>query len=235
MVCRRTAWTQAPGRSRSRRRGGDFSFRHRGLCYDAIVSTTRLAALLLILGAIGCGSRAPTPASGPIENKAEPAGRPGLPTGEVTADSLKALIKARFPDQVASGAIELDLGPEDSVAAEILDEVDAMGVETLEQLGAWIPEDYETRAAHVFSGEFGTTNVAGLVRDFLMIHDVARYFAQAYQDHWQQATPDTVRTLEAYGVDLTPLREKGLLDEGGYEDGYEGGYDDGAEDPCAGD
>jgi hypothetical protein len=205
------------------------------LCYDAVVSTMRLTALLLILGAIGCGSRASTPASGPIENTAEPAGRPGLPSGDVTSDSLKALIKARFPAQVASGAIELDLGPGDSVAAEILDEVDAMGVESLEQLGAWIPEDYETRASHVFSGEFGTTNVAGLVRDFLMIHDVRRYFAQAYQDHWQQATPDTVRTLEAYGVDLAPLREKGLLDE---DLGYEGRSDedlDGSEDPCAGD
>jgi hypothetical protein len=235
MVCRRTAWTQAPARTRSRRRGGDFSFRHRGLCYDAIVSTTRLTALLLILGAIACGSRTSTPAADPIENTATPAGRPGLPTGAVTADSLKALIKARFPEQVASGAIELDLGPGDSVAEEILDEVSAMGVETLEQLGGWIPEDYETRAAHVFSGEYGATNVAGLVRDFLMIHDVRRYFDQAFQEHWQQATPDTVRTLEAYGVDLTPLRAHGLLDEGGYEEGgYDEGYDE-PEDPCAGD
>lgn len=235
MVCRRTARTQAPARSRSRGRGGDFSFRHRGLCYDAIVSTTRLTALLLILGAIACASRASTPAADSIENTAEAAGRPGLPTGEVTADSLKALIKARFPQQVASGAIELDLGPDDSVADEILDEVSAMGVETLEQLGAWIPEDYETRAAHVFSGEYGTTNVAGLVRDFLMIQNVNRYFEVAFQEHWQQATPDTLRTLEVYGVDLTPLREKGLLDEGGYaEDAYDEGYD-GSEDPCAGD
>jgi hypothetical protein len=108
-------------------------------------------------------------------------------------------MERRFPDQVANGQLEIDF-PEE-LWPELKVELDAMGIDTMEALEALIPRDFIEKAQVEF--EQGP-NVLSLTRTLLMLHDLRRYFAEAWQGHWHSVDPDDFATLRAYDIDLEP-------------------------------
>jgi hypothetical protein len=132
-----------------------------------------------------------------------------LPTSPLTADSLRAFIQARFPKPVKSGKLKLDYGTE-GVSDQLLTELKDFGIHSLEELAAIIPADFDSRGAVVWQEE--STNIPGILRDVMMVTDLLRNLSQAWkQDHGTALSEDEFPMLKAYGIDLRPLHEAGVL------------------------
>lgn len=169
----------------------------------------RLVVLLsLALVTAACAAKQPTPTA-VVANQDD--------TQLLTPATLVEVVRARFPAEIAAGTLEVDFGSE-GVDVEIIDELKIMGIDTTAELAAIIPADYGTKGL----GAAGTSNVAGMMRDLMIIHDVRKYFGEAWRNNWS-ASPDDFPAPEAYGVDVEVIREMGVFDE------EDGGWDG---DPC---
>ena len=129
----------------------------------------------------------------------------------LTEQGLYALMERRFADQIAGGQLDIDI-PE-GLWPELEGELDAMGIESLEQLEALIPPDFVEKAQIEFEHE---PNVLSLTRTLLMLHDLPRYFDEAWQGHWHSVDVADFSTLRAYGIDLGPAAPSMDLDPGEY-------------------
>ncbi len=117
----------------------------------------------------------------------------------ITEERLFALMERRFPDQVAAG--QLEIGFPDGLWPELQSELEAMGIDSMEKLEELIPPDFIEKAEIEFAQQ---PNVLSLTRTLLMLHDLRRYFEEAWQGHWHSMEPDDFATLRAYGIDLSP-------------------------------
>jgi hypothetical protein len=162
----------------------------------------------LLLSTLGAPvAQAQEQASAPSKTRAPAAAK--LPKGRITASSLRAFIKARFPEPVKSGRVELDFGSE-GVSDEILVELKGFGIRSLQELAALIPEDFDTRGAVAWEKE--PTTIAGLLRDFMMLKDLRRYISKSWKPaHWTASSEDEFPVLKAYGINLKPLHEAGVI------------------------
>ncbi len=159
------------------------------------------------------------------------------PTGPITADSMTTYFQARFPTAVADGVLILDFGSE-GVPVEITEELAILGIHDISALAAIVPADFETKGfAAIQASEAPTTNVAGLLRDLLIIHDTRGYFAKAWRNNWMSSGPQDFPAPAAYGVDFQIMENNGVFNEGGDEDpcSFDPCKGDPCGDPCAGD
>jgi hypothetical protein len=53
------------------------------------------------------------------------------------------------------------------------------------------------------------------VRDFMILADARRYFADAWQSHWATLAPGDIEVYRSYHIDLSPLRAAGVIPDGG--------------------
>lgn len=194
----------------------------------------RLVVFLFVFLFVGlaaaCGGKTST-ATTPTQ-PAAPA-LPPVTDAALSKESLVTFAKERFPDAVADGTLILDFGSAD-MDAEIIAELAAFNVRTTGQLNAITPVDFQTKGfAALKAGSDPTSNITGLIRDLLIIHDAATYFDTVWKNSWVANGPDDFPVPAAYGVDMKILEDAGVFGGGGDPcDGYgEEGYDD----PCAGD
>ncbi len=174
---------------------------------------------IVIVGAIGVwagalvGCRPPTatPAA-TIGNRPSAAVVPRwpVPHGPITAEAMKAYFVARFPAAVEDGTVKLDFGNGD-VADDVLRELAALGIDDMSEVAAMVPIDLETRgfAALTASGA-PSTNLAGLMRDLMIMHDTRRYFTDAWHHGWITTGPEDFPIPAAYGVDFDLMRRLGV-------------------------
>jgi hypothetical protein len=186
--------------------------------------------LILAIAAAACGGKkggtTPTP-SGPKVTEAP-----------LSKDSMIVYVKERFPDAVASGVLVIEWGSED-MDTEVIGELAKMGVTTTGQLNAIVPADFQTKGIDaVKASQDPTTNITGLMRDIMIIHDAKKYFGEIWNNSWQSNGPEDFPAPVAYGVDMKILENAGVFmggeGEGEGED-YDEGYDEGEGDPCEGD
>lgn len=148
----------------------------------------------------------------------------------ISGESIVDVVKQRFPEAVASGVIVIDWGSA-GVDGEVVKELAVLGITSTKQLAAIIPADYETKGLDAVKGVGeGTTNVAGLMRDLMIIHDTKGYFEKAWNESWSASSEDFPAPV-AYGVDMKILEGYGVFGGGGGDpcDGGGDGYD-----PCGG-
>lgn len=171
-------------------------------------------------------------------NKSTGPAAPKEPEVALTTDVLLAFMKERFPAQVADGTLILDFGSE-GVEKEVVDELGLLGVTTRSQLAAIVPADFDTKGfGAIKASPSPTSNVAGLMRDVMIIHDAKGYVAKAWRNGWVANGPEDFPAPAAYGVDLSVLESAGVYGGDGGEGGYDEGEGEGEEegyDPCAGD
>ena len=157
--------------------------------------------------------QAPPRARPTIENRTvEDVGSRGhgylnYPNGPITEQSLTAFLSWRFERQLSDQTFEATFN---ETQADVIDELNTMGIRSIHELAAIIPDDFEERGA----GEFVThdpANIPGLVRDFMMIHDPDRYFGHAWKNRWQSILPENVSALSSYVNDFEPFYEAGVL------------------------
>ena len=194
-----------------------------------------LLSLALVVPACG-GSHAAGPTVAVVK----------APTDPIAVASVNAYLSQRFSAQLAAKTFTIDYGSSDT-DQQVFGELAAMGITRIDQLAAIIPADFETRAAAVFTTS-APQNVAGMLRDLMIIHDAPRYFKDAWKQHWYATGESDFTAAIAYGLDFASLAQYGVLsaggeggEEGGVEGGVEGGSDDGGmggggdENPCGGD
>lgn len=168
--------------------------------------TIRCAIIVVVLA--GCPHAASRPVV--IENRAVVAAPAGRFRGAITEVTLEAMMRKRFEHQLAAGTFVADFS---GTTADLLTELDAMGIHDLGQLAALIPRDYDRRAEADFATD-SPANIPGVLRDLFIIHDARRYFRDAWQNHWQSLSPDNLPMYRSYRVDLQILVEAGVISAG---------------------
>lgn len=192
-------------------------------------------ALVLVLALVAVASACSSKSSAPT-TPTTPAGPP-LPKvteAPLTSDSLLVFMKERFPGQIDDGTLILDFGSV-GVDKEVITELSLLGITTTGQLNQIVPVDFDTKGfGAIKASPSPTSNVAGLMRDIMIIHDAKAYVTKAWRNGWVANGPEDFPAPAAYGVDLSILESGGVYDEGSYDEG-EGEGDDEGYDPCAGD
>lgn len=174
----------------------------------------RLLAVVAIAAALAA-CRPPAATRPTIENRTTSTVDP------LTRESLAEFLRDRFARQLRDGTFVAEYNETED---ELLEELDTMGIRTVDDLARIVPRDFELRGAGEFIIE-DPANIPGLVRDFLMIHDADRYFEHAWQNRWQSILPANVSALRAYVTDFQPFYDAGVLTtqevEGGRGEGPE--------------
>jgi hypothetical protein len=178
----------------------------------------RLFLIALLAAATACSHK-----SSPTTPSNQP---PAVVDAPITGDSMIAFAQQRFPAAVAAETLKLEFGSA-STENEIAEELSIMGITTTAQLAAIVPPDYQTKGFDAMAAAgASTTNLAALMRDLMIIHDVRGYFTNAWRNKWS-ASRDDFPAPAAYGVDLGVMEELGVFEDGG------GDYDPCMEgDPC---
>ena len=89
------------------------------------------------------------------------------------------------------------------MAEEIISELKAMGINTLQDLNSVIPEDYKEKAQAL--KEYN--NFCGITRDIMIIHDAKKYFEGPWKNKWAWGR-DEGHILSFYGIDRNELAKK---------------------------
>lgn len=164
---------------------------------------SRLVVLVVALALVACRTRSAPPAT-PLSNRLSAAAIPQgpVPHGPITAEAMTTYFSERFPAAVEDGTIRLDFGSA-NVAEQVTQELAALGIDDMSELAALVPGDLETRGFDALKAtDEPTTNVAGLMRDLMIMHDTRRYFTKAWNHNWSTSSPDDFPIPAAYGVDF---------------------------------
>jgi len=149
--------------------------------------------------------------------------------GPVTPAGLTTYFTTRFAAQVQAGVLAPDFGSS-GVVDDVVKELAIMGVDDLSELPALVPADFDTKGfGAIKASSSPTTNLAGLLRDLMLIRDIRLYFEKAWNNGWASNGPEDFPAPAAYGVDFGIMQELGVF--GGGEDPC-GGWDGDEGDPC---
>jgi hypothetical protein len=149
--------------------------------------------------------------------KAKPAGPPP-PSGPVTEAAIVGYFQQAFPDAIAASTIQLDWGSA-GVADEVIEELGLLGIDDMTEVGTLLPFDFKTKGIEALAADGdGTTNLAGMLRDLMVMKDARLYFETAWQNHYSMNGPSDFPVPAAYGVDLKVIADLGVFYG---DDGYD--------------
>lgn len=151
-------------------------------------------AVIAALALLACGHAKPSPAA------------PPPPPVPVTEAAIEAFIARALPDAIAAGTVAIDWGAVGG-SAEVIEELGLLGIDAMSEVEALMPPDFATKGIAALVDAADTTNVTGLMRDLMIIHDARAYFTTAWRNRWVAAGPDEVPVPVAYGVDFTALAD----------------------------
>jgi ppGpp synthetase/RelA/SpoT-type nucleotidyltranferase len=122
--------------------------------------------------------------------------------------SLTAYLNEKFKNLVSEGIVDPDL----IRGKATIEELSAMGIDTLKKLDDIIPKDFADKARSFYLAalkEFDEqANFYSIVSDILIISNADLFFQKAWNDSWQATDRYTVELLCAYGVDFEKYRRK---------------------------
>lgn len=167
--------------------------------------------LLIVLVALfsfsACASSSAAPATPSVETWPASAHVTDEPLSEA---SLTNTVARLFPDEIEKKTITLDYGS-GGVSDDVLEELRILGITTTAQLVTIIPADYRTKGIGALAASADpTVNIAGLLRDLLIIHDAEGYVTKAWRNTWSASGPQDFPAPAAYGVDLSILQRAGV-------------------------
>jgi hypothetical protein len=190
-----------------------------------------LLTMTLSLGLVACSHNSKHPT-------VPTAGYP-VPHGAVTAQAMKDYFGARFAANVTDGSLVLDFADGDGVAPDVIKELDVLGIHDMSGVAALVPADFETKGFMVIREKGGgSSNLAGLMRDLMILHDPRGYIEKAWNHTWVCSGAEDFPVPIAYGLDYSILESENMCSEEGGEDGGgdmcdgDGDGDDGDDDPC---
>ncbi|PWW31605.1 MULTISPECIES: GTP pyrophosphokinase [Paenibacillus] len=120
--------------------------------------------------------------------------------------SINEFMTNKFTKEIKEGGVEANFGYGHTGNGEsiAISELKNFGIETLKQLDTIIPEDFKNKARK----EFEDGNFIGLIRKFMMIKDIKRYFEHSWNNSWTSTDSESVVTLINYGIEYEDLFER---------------------------
>lgn len=115
----------------------------------------------------------------------------------IDGTSLFAYLTSRFKEGIEMGIIE---DTYHSGEVKLIEELNSMGIKTLKNLDDIIDE--LSSKGNINSILKYGTNFVGLLRDIMMIHDIERYFQDAWNESWDGVNPSDFEVFEEWGIDL---------------------------------
>jgi ppGpp synthetase/RelA/SpoT-type nucleotidyltranferase len=113
----------------------------------------------------------------------------------IDSTSLKAYLSNKFPNLRKQG-----LAPSFySADKQIIDELHALGINTLRDLDNTIPPNFSETVSGSISamGSF-----VGLLRTIMIVHDPENYFRKAWKHHWEMVHYGEVELFRQFGIDF---------------------------------
>ena len=114
----------------------------------------------------------------------------------IDSTSIKQYLSLKFADLIKYG-LGTDFGSEDG-EKEVLAEMRAFGVNTLQDLDDIIPKDLTKKMIEASE----TTNYLGLLRSIMMIVDIKKYFNQCWQNNWSVISKSSREVLTSYNIPI---------------------------------
>ncbi len=122
----------------------------------------------------------------------------------INSTSLRQFLIEKFGD---IQNIEQRFGPKDDGSPELIQELESMGINTLDDLNKIIPKKFK----EILQIDNEENNFIGVVRDIMIIHDTDSYFKKAWKKHWRSLSKlDTI--YSAYNIDVQDLSKKYGID-----------------------
>lgn len=113
----------------------------------------------------------------------------------INSTSLTAYMNKVFKPLVKQG-VRPQLLFDDTIIEELQD----MGIDTLEELNSIIPRDFnKIKSRYLLKEE----NFGSILRDILIIHDAEAYFKKAWREKWDGISKLTVSLYADYGIDFS--------------------------------
>jgi putative GTP pyrophosphokinase len=121
-------------------------------------------------------------------------------TTAITSASLRIYLFQRFKKLFESG-LKPDFNAEDDI--KVISELSVMGIKTLEQLDAKIPDDF----VEVTINYHLDTSILGLLRYIMIISNADDYFAKAWDESWKHVDRGALDLFKHYHISEEDLRE----------------------------
>jgi len=118
--------------------------------------------------------------------------------------SVRRLLTDRLPQAIKAGVV-VPFWQNSERSRFAIEELRAFGVKNLADLDALLPPDFDAKFA---SEKYPETGLLGVCRLLMFIADPERYFADAWQHHWDVYLSSTVDLVASFGVDLEPYLEQ---------------------------
>lgn len=118
----------------------------------------------------------------------------GKSFGEINGENLLRFLKQRF-----SNLRKMNWDADLSHDKKIMQEISDMGITTIEKFNSIIDEDFDK-----LNDEYRLvpTNIRGLIRSILVIHDASGYFEKAWKGGFSEMNPGATAFWKAAGVDM---------------------------------
>ncbi len=84
------------------------------------------------------------------------------------------------------------------MAEQVINELNILGIKTIEELDKIIPEDFEQQVVKLEK----YTNYCGMARQIMIIHDPEAYFTKAWKKAWWNPKVDGDTVYTHYGINL---------------------------------
>jgi ppGpp synthetase/RelA/SpoT-type nucleotidyltranferase len=126
--------------------------------------------------------------------------------------SLTAFLNEKLRDLVKEGIVKPDL-----LLGEVtIEELSAMGIDSLKKLDDIIPKDFAERARSFYLAFQqrieDQSSFSSIIIDILIIYDADLYFQKAWNNRWQCIDWETVELICAYGIGFEKYRSEYNLD-----------------------
>lgn len=112
--------------------------------------------------------------------------------------SLRSFFKRRF-GKIKS--IAHRFGPSDDMTEQIIEELNLMGISTLENLEAIMPKNLDK----VLRKYDESTNFSGLARLIMITYDAKTYFEKSWRGSWTTGVDDENERYSHYGINLRDI------------------------------
>lgn len=113
----------------------------------------------------------------------------------IDSTSLRQFMSDKFSE---IHNIEYSFGYDNDNSAELIEELNDMGIYNLQELNDIIPSNYfKTLEKHKMK-----TNYSGIIRDLLIIKYKEKYFEIAWKNHWGLTKMKNLEFYEEYGINI---------------------------------
>lgn len=89
---------------------------------------------------------------------------------------------------------------------KVLNELKLFGIHSLREFDNIVPKDFLLKSNQL--NQIGTTNYLGMIRDFMIIYDINKYFDSVWEKDWTHYEQPGCRLLDAYNVEYKSVFKK---------------------------